>query len=262
MNETYDDDSSDETSEFDFLSHIELININPDMQYGHMDIRDGLISARPWGGQRELNLEHVNNLVNGILKSGCIYGTIQLQQDLSGRIRVMDGQHRIAAIKKIFMRDDVPDDITYLVLIVVYQTDDIDSTKSANYFNDINTNLTLSPFNISNIKVQKIVEKLVSKWPEFIVDVSEGSTVYRPRFNKKDITSIFKVLNSKFPNEELYKHFIKYVKHIGTKGRQDNVSDKLWNKIKKYGFWVGQYKFSVVVRSFEIYLTSKINEIN
>ena len=75
------------------------------VKYYSSDIRDFIPNIKLWSSQRSINFKHVEELVKCLKKKNHFIGTFKLISDKENNIRLIDGQHRFEAIKKIMEND-------------------------------------------------------------------------------------------------------------------------------------------------------------
>ena len=88
-----------------------------------------------WTHNRPLDSSRVDTLATKILTSNRILGTISLAIDSSDRIRILDGQHRVEAVKKLIATDA---HIDFEFHMTAYRVSRLDSQETLDLFYNLN----------------------------------------------------------------------------------------------------------------------------
>jgi len=94
-----------------------------------------LVELPRWTYQRCIDPEHVNNLLSELSLSKHFIGTFKALRDSEGSLKLMDGQHRMAACREMMKLDPK---WNMDVMLEVYDTDSFDSRTSFRMFEKAN----------------------------------------------------------------------------------------------------------------------------
>jgi hypothetical protein len=146
-----------------------------------------------------------------------LLGSIKVVRNRNKEHRIIDGQHRLLAIRQILEEDET---MTWNmdVIVEIYEVDDIEHGNEVfDLYMKANKNVNVVPEDSLDMDVINIVnglchDKILSAG---IVDKQDGS-VYRPRISKKELYEHFK---DHFKPQEKMKvdHVIDKVKEINRK---------------------------------------------
>lgn len=95
-----------------------------------------------WAGQRPLNLEHIKSLARQFTQQEHAMGTLKVVRSSDGRVRLLDGQHRIYAIKEILK---IQPNFDCDLFIELYETDRLESSITLRLFEKANNVLNVKP---------------------------------------------------------------------------------------------------------------------
>jgi hypothetical protein len=145
-----------------------------------------------WAFNRKLNDEHVNNLFKVLCEqtNPHFMGTIKVVKDTKNVCQIIDGQHRLEAIK--MLKKEYPKK-NMTIYVEVYHVDRIDNNIVHELFKMANSNLNISIQDDLNIFVIELVNKLAEN-PNLkngIVDKNDGR-INRPRISKKTLYEALK----------------------------------------------------------------------
>jgi len=136
------------------------------------DARSFYLSCiKTWVFNRSLNDEHVDMLKSEILKANHpdFMGTFKLVCSTSGEksIRIIDGQHRMAALSKIIESDSK---FNMNIILEVYNVSDIDGPESWQLFSKANNVLNVQEKDKSISGASYITSKLAQEFPLAVYD--------------------------------------------------------------------------------------------
>lgn len=131
-----------------------------------------------WVGQRSLNDEHIRNLAREFSVNGNVMGTIKLVRSTDGSIRLLDGQHRVEALKQILNYEP---NFDCNLLLELYETDRLESPKTHRLFENANNVLNVQPEDRSNKNALSIIDRLSKQFEGMLKD----GKCNRPFVNKK-----------------------------------------------------------------------------
>ena len=192
-----------------------------------------------WAGQRPLNIEHIKCLARQFTKQEHVIGTFKVVRCSEGKVRLLDGQHRIVAIKEILK---IQPTFNCDIFIELYETDRLESNKTLSLFQKANNVLNVKPEDMPNKSALSIVDKLSSRFKLIFKDVEEGKKCIRPCIDKR---KLFEKLKRAFQehdiNEDcLYERILEY-NEINKRTRLDTVdlSKFTIDKCKTSGCYLG-----------------------
>jgi hypothetical protein len=115
-----------------------------------------------WSFNRSLRNEHVQTIYNELkkMKFPHLLGTVKVVKDPSNNYRVIDGQHRLTAIKKI-LEEDISMEWDMEILVEVYNVTNTDDTiEVCDLYNKANTNLNIITDDLPDIHLIEIINAL------------------------------------------------------------------------------------------------------
>ena len=124
----------EEEVEDDFLKC--LMYEDDNVKYYSSDVRDFIPNIKLWSSQRSINFKHVEELIKCLKIKNHFIGTFKVIRDKENNIRLIDGQHRFEAIKKIMENDS---SFNMNIIIELYETDSMDSDYTINLFKEANS---------------------------------------------------------------------------------------------------------------------------
>lgn len=143
-----------------------------------------LVHIPTWTYQRCIVPDHLNSLTNAFRSTNRCTGTVKAIQNRNGDLRIIDGQHRIAAWKLI-MESDPRWNIE--VMFEVYNVDDTDSKDAFNLFKQVNNVRNINVSDLPSEVASKILRKFKTEWPDVLKIVSNGKRVYRPKVDSRKL---------------------------------------------------------------------------
>jgi hypothetical protein len=166
---------------------------NIKMQLYKCDVQDIVPKLDVWSFNRNLNQEHVDNIYNGLCcqKNPHLIGTIKVIRDELNDMKVIDGQHRLQALK---MYIETHENKTFSLFIEIYNVPSLNDTVVFDLFKLANTNLNINVEDDLNVFVADLVNKLAedNNLSRGIIDKNDGR-VNRPRISKKELYEALKV---------------------------------------------------------------------
>ena len=99
-----DDDVEDEEEIEDCLKSKYMIYADENVSYFMSPVRS-IIHVKEWAEQRPLNEEHIRNLVKSLSNKKDIVGSFKIIIDIENRTRIIDGNHRVNALRRIMKKD-------------------------------------------------------------------------------------------------------------------------------------------------------------
>lgn len=184
-----------------------------------------------WAFNRKLNEEHVNNLYNDFVKHRYPHfiGNIKVVMDEENNCQIIDGQHRLAVIRKYIDEGHKAVIETY---IDVYHVQSLTHPDVFTLFKMANTNLNVTVEDDVNMHIAEVVDALATD-PELykgIIDKNDGR-VQKPKIAKKELYELLKTnikaQDLRLPVEEIVRRIKIINTLIGTKsnlelfGRKD-----------------------------------------
>lgn len=150
-----------------------------------------------WTGQRAIDDQHVCNLYDSILRTNLIVGAIVfVTEKHSGRIRIIDGQHRLTAISRI---QEKHPSFNPIIMFQGLFVSDIDSHHSTEYYKIANTSLRLDELPNDRIMLitQSVCNRLKELYPQSIVDPLINRNPNRPKTSSVELCNVLKKLLEK-----------------------------------------------------------------
>lgn len=155
------------------------------------DAKDIIFKLDVWSFNRQLNQEHVDEIYKDLCSQTKPYliGTLKVIKDASNEMKVIDGQHRLQALKKYILTYTT----AFPIFIEIYNVVSFDDEIVIKLFKLANKNLNVNVDEDLNMFVVELVNKLASD-PELsrgIIDKNDGR-VLRPRISKKELYEALK----------------------------------------------------------------------
>jgi hypothetical protein len=241
-NDEYTDEYSDEYSGDDFGEDFlkELVYEDDKVKFYITDARDFVPNIKIWCAQRELNNDHVNSLIKCLKSSAHFIGTFKVVKDKDGKIRLIDGQHRLFALKKTM---ETNSSFNMNIMIELYNIDDLESNKAVDLFKEANNCLNVNPSNLPHLVSTQIVDYFAQRFPKIFIDIKEGQKCYRPKINKKEFYNKIKMylVGSNTTAKDAIEQIILRNNSYGMRSRKSfkNVSVKMFEKCKNSGCYLG-----------------------
>ena len=115
---------------------------------------------------RTLLPTHVKSLAGKILERGRVLDTISLARDSDDNLRILNGQHRVAALKQLLSENPSQD---YVLYLATYTVPRLNSRETIDLFLSLNCNMNLAENPVLG-NIHQIVVRLQSKFPKAIID--------------------------------------------------------------------------------------------
>jgi hypothetical protein len=175
------------------LLDVQTIFDNIKMQLYKFDVNDIIPKLDVWSFNRKLNQEHVENIYNGLCSQTKPYliGTMKVVRDESNDMKVIDGQHRLEALKMYI--ETHRDTISLSIFIEMYNVPSLNDSVVFDLFKLANTNLNINVEDDLNVFVADLVNKIAED-PELsrgVIDKNDGR-VNKPRISKKYLYEVLK----------------------------------------------------------------------
>lgn len=235
--ESEDEDEDEECEPEDVVLQNEMGKVG-DATFFNTSARD-LIHIPIWTYQRCLNAEHVENLVENFKADRRVIGTTKALRNPEGKLRIVDGQHRIAAWIKIMEHDpkwniEVP--------LEVYDIDSFDSSLGRDIFKHANNVKSLDVNDFPDEVTGRLMTKFKLKWPDMLRRVSEGKRVNRPRIDSRKLCEKLKeyLVHCKMTEEKLWDDIINSNIKMGLRTHKNlKCSARVLDKARLSGFYLG-----------------------
>ena len=204
--------------------------------------REFVNNIKMWACQRDLNALHVKNLEQSILDRGYLLGTFKVIRDKNLDIRLIDGQHRVAALQNIM---DTNAKFDCDSIIELYEVDSFENEESIKLFFDANNTLNINGTDTTNSNLQRVLQHFVNEYPGIFVDVKEGKRCNRPRINKRIFVTKLKQLILEYDQETIIKTISEYNKKMGRFSNEvlirkcGSYSTKMYDVAKENGCFLG-----------------------
>lgn len=209
-----------------------------------------------WSFNRNLNKAHVKQIKDALVKqkSPHLMGTIQIVRDIGGKCKVINGQHRLQAVKEI-LELDVDHKFNLTIMCEVYNLpiQDMDDAEDETamvdkLFKTANANLNFKAEDDHELFCKQVVQAMRKEvvFKEGLVNKTTG-TVYKPRLLEKDLFEAFKEhLVRKYTVQETVKKIKDLNMKLGTKtnlemfGRNKLTPKQVtqMTKAEKIGFYL------------------------
>lgn len=138
-----------------------------------------------WSFNRKLRTEHVENIYNHLCsqKISHLMGTIKAIKDKNNKARIIDGQHRLQALKML-IDNNIQKSVS--ILVEIYHVPSLDSDIVFELFKIANKNLNVTVEDEVDMFIVNLVNRLIAdnELSKGIIDKNDGR-VNRPRISKK-----------------------------------------------------------------------------
>ena len=150
----------------------------------------------PWQYNRPLNLEHVNELKELIIKGVILEGNIDVLE-CDGHLCVVNGQHRIEAMKAITESDSK---FNVELTVYVHHVDSFESDKANDIFNATNNIKNVEMRDRPQKKLQNLCIQIKNKFPDSITKNKSG----KANLHRMDIKQLYNLMqyNDYFMDEK------------------------------------------------------------
>ena len=198
----------------------------------------------PWVFNRLLDLEHVEKLQNIMNEKVCFEGNIDVLE-CKGELCVVNGQHRVEAIKASMKEDETFD---REVLVNVHSVSSFESEEANEIFRATNNNKNVEMRDNPQTKFQNICNRLKDRYPGGITSNKSGKANLH-RLDKKQLYNLMQY-NEYFNDETnvedvLFQKIIELNTEYSNKsyetllGRRGVKKDKRYNGACKDNFYLG-----------------------
>lgn len=220
--------------------------------------RNFVPNSKAWQYNRKLDEKHVSELKEIISKNGYLEGNIDILE-CDGEYCIVNGQHRVSAIKKI-MEDD--EKFNMELMISVHPVESFETEKANEIFKATNNSKNVETKELPKIKLQKITQKLKERFPKEITNNPSG----RANLHRIDQKTIYNLIqfNDTFNDEDKSVDFLvgeilkinkelslqSYEELFGSKRRSDK-KDKIYKAALDSGFYLGIFTENQLAKLFE-----------
>ena len=177
---------------YDYLKTVEVYQSTVKSLLGKIDIET-------WSFNREVKPYHVDYIYESLkaMKYPHLLGTIIAVRDIQDQYRIINGQHRLAAINRLIYDDRDDRFLDMPLMLEIYNVNDIDGSESIDLYRKANNNLNVAPDDDPNIILVHVVNMLCKKFPEAIKDSTTGKspTYCKKKYCSKILKSIIKILS-------------------------------------------------------------------
>jgi len=181
---------------------------NDGVKYYIADTKRFIPNVVPWQYNRPLNQEHVNELKELILQKITMEGNIDVLE-CNGELCVVNGQHRVEAMKSITEKDST---FNAEITVYVHPVDSFESDKANEIFNATNNIKNVEMRDRPQKKLQNICSKLMKKYPGTVTKNKSG----KANLHRMDIKQFYNLmqysdhfLDEKNNEESLFDDIIK-----------------------------------------------------
>lgn len=190
--ETEDENEEENTN---FLN--QLLFKNDYFEYYKTDAQTFVNNVKIWAGQRDLNKEHIVYLAQQITKEKYIMGTFTLVRADDGTVVLVNGHHRVRALKKILK---LQPSFNCDIIIELYKTDRLESKRTLNLFKNSNTILNVKVEDMPNKYALSLLDKLTTRFDGIFKDKGIEENCNRPYIHKR---LLFSKLKKAFQDHDL-----------------------------------------------------------
>jgi hypothetical protein len=157
------------------------------------DFRKLIPNIQNWAYNRKVDAQHVDCIYRNLklMAQPHLMGSIKLVRDkATNSLTVLDGQHRVLALKK-FMEDI--QNPTLDVEVDVYNVEDItkNDIEIQEFFMKANNNRNVTINDIPETKVIAIIDKMIELWPRNI-KTRDDQGAYKPNITKRELYNAMK----------------------------------------------------------------------
>jgi hypothetical protein len=196
---------------------------------------NNLANIHEYPHNNKTNKRHVNDLKKAYKKGEYVYGNFVVGIDDNNIPWLLEGHHRIKAIK------EIKDKINADAIIYVHKIDNIDSNDTTELYNKINH---IKPLR-NNAHIKKLATKFVRQFDEkfesILKNKNKDDKVNRPYINKNELSdTITKYIEQK---GGLNIDIKKMIENISEKNEKlcnyeykELISHKKWNKVTETTF--------------------------
>ena len=197
-----DDESEEEEEEVNddeqnFLNH--MIFKNDYVEFYKTDAQSFVNNIKIWSGQRDLNKDHINYLAQQLTKERYIMGTFTLVRDENETVVLVNGHHRVRALKKILR---LQPSFNCDIIIELYKTDRLESKRTLTLFKNSNTILNVKVEDMPNKYALSLLDKLTTRFDGIFRDKDIEENCNRPYLHKRLLFSKLKQAFQKYDLDE------------------------------------------------------------
>jgi hypothetical protein len=158
------------------------------------DFRRLIPNIQNWAYNRKVDAKHVDGIYRNLkaMTAPHLMGSIKLVRDkATNSLTLLDGQHRVLALKK-YMEDDLLH-ASIDVEVDVYNVEDItrDDIEIQEFFMKANNNKNVTINDIPETRVIEIIDKMIELWPRNI-KTRDDRGAYRPNITKRELYNAMK----------------------------------------------------------------------
>lgn len=252
------------------------IDENENSSLYKIDFRTLIVNVGHWSYNRPLKLDIINNLYENINNNNISWVLSAVKEKESDIIYLIDGQHRLEAIKKI-IDEDIDMKINKYLYVNIYSVDNIDEDFEyiKELFIKINSNSPLENFQFPSTFTAKLIKEII-KDPVLSKGISTNPkthSAHQPMIHKKTLNEILNIsysiikdidinliiTNLKFANNRL--SIMPFDEIYLNCSKSDNEKNRHnWNKAKELGFFLGLKDCNIKYRLINI--INNIKDIN
>ena len=210
-----------------------------------------------WAFNRKLNIEHIEDIYEELKKSRnpCFMGSIKVINDLENNFQVIDGQHRLQAMRRYI--NDIDNGLLpnkskhWNIIIEIYHVNSVSDPIVFELFKIANNNLNMTAEDDVNMYIASVMDAIVSDrvLGKGVIDV-DNKGVHRPRITKKALYEAMKdnirAQDTRFSIEEIVARIKRLNDILGAKSNLEmfgrkKISDKnakQKEKADKLGFYL------------------------
>ena len=238
---TEEEYTEEEYTEEEMILSDPICQLNSTTTLYKVNVRD-LVHIPIWTYQRCLDQSHVDSLVSDFKQpSYTPIGTIKALINKQGELKQIDGQHRIAAYKKIINSDA---EWNRDVILEVHKTDNFDSESSVHIFKKANNVKNLNIEDFPSKVASRLIKRCRIEWPNMLKTVAIEKRVNRPKLNSKKLYTLFKQYlmypSCTLKENDIWKEIIQCNRRMGCYSPHIwKCSKNVMNKARQKGFFLG-----------------------
>lgn len=200
-----------------------------------------------WHFNRALDEVHVDNLEKIISEKNYLEGSIDLLESKDG-LCVVNGQHRVEALKRILIKDDT---FKHDLIVNVHPVESFDCERANEIFRATNNIKNVETRDKPQGKIQNICKRIKDRYPQAITENKSG----KANLHRMDLKELYNILqyndecnNPNKTEDQLFQKFIDLNTKLSNTsykellGRQTEKKDKMYDGACRENFYFGLLK--------------------
>jgi len=197
-----------------------------------------------WQFNRALDNDHVDILEKVILAGNCLEGSIDILETTEN-LCVVNGQHRVEALKRILDKDDT---FNHEVIVNVHPVESFDCEKANEVFRATNNIKNVETRDKPQGKIQNICKRIKDRYPNAITENKTG----KANLHRMDLKELYNILqyNDEFNDPDktedyLFEKFVSLNRKLSNTsyknllGRRTDKKDKKYDGACRDNFYLG-----------------------